>query len=201
MTATLNSWKHLALVAFLLLTAATTLFVWMSYDRREAPRTVAEREPERPIESALAAKATDGREPQTAAGSDLAQSRPEQAPRTVSAQQASIAAEVLRAFPLDQRPLAEPIAVLALIGDHEAAEYAKQLAQILKDGGWATTMGTTTVRYTGVMCLVDNATQFPVHARALTFAFERAGIACTAANNGGPPSSRIEVVVGQKSTD
>ncbi len=176
---TRNRAKRLAALRTLgLVAAGAALLLWVSHNRPEAPTTVAE--------------------PQVSLRNDLAATPQKPAPRTVSEQQARVAAEVLRGFPLDQKPLAEPIAVLALVGDDEAAAYASQLAQVVKAGGWATTLATTRASYSGVMCLVDNATQFPVHARALTLAFEQAGIACTAANKGAPPSNRIEIVVGHQ---
>ncbi len=174
---TRNRGKRLAALRTLgLVAAGAALLLWVSRDRLETPTTVAE--------------------PQVSLHNDLGATPQKLAPRTVSEQQARVASEVLRGFPLGQKPLAEPIAVLALVGDDEAAAYASQLAQVVKAGGWATTLATTTASYSGVMCLVDNATQFPVHARALTLAFEQAGIACTAANKGAPPSNRIEIVVG-----
>jgi len=195
----MNRWKPLAFVAFGILTAVA-LFVWPK-DRPRAPQVVAERAPEHRLESAPTIERADAHETPIAARKGLAETRRQQPPRRISPQQASIATEVLRGFPLDQKPLAEPIAVLALNGDPEAADYARQLAQVLEQSGWATTMGPAKARYIGVMCLVDNAAQFPLHARVLTFAFQRAGIACTAANNDAPPSDRIEIVVGQQPTD
>jgi hypothetical protein len=197
----LNSWKRLALAAIVGLGAVTALFLWASGNRVETRAAVAAREPDRRLDRAPGAEPTDGPGPGAAAGDEHAERYRRQAPRTVSEEQAGIAAEVLRGFPLDQRPLAEPVTVLALLGDDEAADYAKQLAKVLNEAGWATTLATTTVRYNGVMCLVDNAAQFPVHARVLTFALERAGIACIAANNGGQPSNRIEIVVGRQPAD
>jgi len=195
---TLNSWRHLAAAAIVALGAALALFVWLPGTRVETPTAVGEREPEPRLDGTLAAERSELPEGQSTPGDERVDLHRWQAPRTVSEQQATIAAELLRAFPLDQRPLVEPVTVLALAGDDEAADYAKQLAKVLNDAGWATTMATTTVRYNGVMCLVDNAAQFPVHARALIFAFERAGITCIAANNNRPPSDRIEIVVGHQ---
>jgi hypothetical protein len=194
-----NSWTRLALAAIVVVGAGSALFVLLSANRVHTPKAVAEREPDLRTDEALAVNPTDVPRGQTAPDDQRVDNLQRlQAPRVVSEQQARLAAEVLRGFPLDQRPLAEPVTVLALAGDDEAAEYGKQLAHVLNDGGWATTLGTTRVRYNGVMCLVDNAAEFPVHARVLTFAFERAGIACIAANNGGPPSNRIEIVVGHQ---
>src|SRR5262249_37581112 len=154
---------------------AAALFVWSSGDDGDRPAAIGERKSEGRLDGAQAGNSADTREIQSGGGADAAEPRRPPASRTVTEQQASTAADILKGFPRSQRPLAEPIAVLALAGDAEAADYAKQLAQVLEESGWATTIGTTAVRYLGVMCLVDNAGQFPIHARVLTFAFERAG--------------------------
>jgi hypothetical protein len=192
-----NSLPAVAAASFVF---GTILFVSMSCDRREPPQAVAEREPQRQLEGPPTAQPTDTGE-NRAAISDPAEILRRRTPRTVSEEQAKNAAAVLRGFPLDQKPLAESIRVLALDGDPEAADYAIQLRKVLEGAGWATTMGTTKERYIGVMCLVDNASQFPLHARVLTFAFERAGITCTAANKDAAPSDRIEIVVGMQPRD
>ena len=105
--------RGVVLVAVGFLVSAT-LFIWVSGNRVETP--------------------TPAREPR--AHIDHGEIRPQHVQRTVSEQQAKMAAEVLRGFPLDQRPLAEPVTVLALVGDPEAAEYARQLTDVLKEGGW-----------------------------------------------------------------
>ena len=172
----------------------------MSCNEREPPQAVAEREAEGRLEDPPTAQPT-GTGENRAAIDDPPEILRRRTPRTVSGEQARTAAAVLRGFPLDQRPLAESVRVLALDGDQEAADYAKQLARVLEDAGWATTMGTTKERYIGVMCLVDNASQFPVHARVLAFAFQRAGITCTPANKDAAPSDRIEITVGMQPRD
>jgi hypothetical protein len=184
----------LALVAFSLVVVAMALVMGASGNRRASTATVSERERRNPLATAATAMPLRQGEP-AAAAKDAAVPR-QKAPRTVSEEQAKIAAAALRSFPLVQNPLAEPIRVLALANDPEAAQYANQLARVVEAGGWAATVAETRANYRDVMCLVDNAAQHPIHARVLTLAFQQAGIRCISANKDAPPSNRIEIIVG-----
>jgi len=192
-----HGWKHLAIVT---IGVAVLSLICVCGCHREDPAPVVDGDREHRLEDPASVAPTGTPEARATIGA-VGEIFRRRTPRSISAEQAEKAVDILRAFPLTQRPLAEPVNVLALAGDQEAAGYAKQLARVLEDGGWATTLATTTVTYKGVMCLVDNAQEFPVHARVLILALQQAGIPCIPANNERPPSNRIEIVVGLPTSD
>jgi hypothetical protein len=204
-----NSWTRLIVIGLAFGTATAGGLVWFSVNPVAEKRTEREAlDPEvgqqpkaadgqESVETATRQSAQKQDEAERALGAKIEEVRRPPVPRTLSSEQTETVGAMLRGFPLDQHPLAEPIMVLATAGNAEAAGYAAQIAAAIRGAGWAANTASTIRSQTGVHIIVANGEKYPVHAEALKFTLERAGIDVVAFNLGRDPSNLIQIVVGQ----
>jgi hypothetical protein len=116
------------------------------------------------------------------------------APRHISPDKRLVLLPMLRVGSKGKVDLSAPL------GDAEAANYAQDMAMLLREAGWETNyeIGNSVLRGNGVFILVKDPNAPPVGALQLQTAFTTAGIKMEGQKMESMPSDSIQIFVGGK---